>query len=87
LYALQTLETESRSLFLLLSLLGTWFSLAIPAAFVYWNFEIRKVIQAYYAEKYSAIYQMRALYTLLLGPFYINYCINELLEMEAPGKV
>lgn len=69
------------------SLLGSLCSLVAGAAMIYWAFEIRKVIQAYYTEKYSSNYQMNGFYTFLFNVFYINYCINELLEVEASGKV
>ena len=70
-----------------LYLVGSLLSMVAGAAMIYWAFGMRKMIRDYCTEKQSLNFQTNRVYTFLFNVFYINYCINELREMEESGKL
>jgi len=64
------------------SLLGSLFGLVTFVLYIVWAFKIKNSIVKYTKEKMNIDYKMNPIYTFLFTVYYINYCINELGEIE-----
>jgi len=64
------------------SLIGSFLSLGSWILYIIWAFKVKNGILKYANEKMKINYSMNAFYTFLFTVYYINYCINELGEID-----
>jgi len=76
-------RTEDDSLIILAGLLG----IASATLYVVWAFKAKKALEEYCLNQYKIDIRMNGLYTFLFTIYYINYCINDLEEVERKHKI
>lgn len=54
---------------------------------IVWAFRARKALQEYCLQEYKIDLTMNRFYTFLFSVFYINYCVNDLEEVERKHKI
>ncbi len=59
---------------------------AYGVLYVVWAFRAKKALENYVLNEYKVILRMNVLYTFLFNIYYINYCINDLPELERKQK-
>lgn len=64
-------------------MIGSLFSLAGWIMFIVLTFKIIKSMELYYADTFKLDLNFNKAWMVLFHLFYINYCINELKEIEA----
>ena len=68
-------------------LLGIFLSLTANVLYVILAFKMKSALQEYALQKHRLDLRMNAFYTLLFSVFYINYCVNDLEEVERKQKI
>jgi hypothetical protein len=66
---------------------GLLFSVAASALYIVWAFRAKKAIEAYCLDTFHIDLRMNAFYTLMFNVFYVNYCINDLAEVQRRQSV
>jgi len=66
----------------ILGLLSSLCGLGSAILYILWAFKIKNGILNYVNSKLNLNYKMNSFYTFLFTVFYINYCINELGEID-----
>lgn len=69
-----------------MAVIGSLFSFAGWIMFVVMTFKIIKSIELYYAETFKLDLKFNKLWMVLFHLFYINYCINELKDIEIKNQ-
>lgn len=69
------------------AIVGLMFQMASIVLYVVWAFQARSALQNYALSVHRIDLRMNALYTLLLGAFYINHCIDDLPECERRQRI
>ncbi len=69
-----------------LTMIGFLFSMAGWIMFIVMTFQIMKSIELYYAETFKLDLKFNKAWMVIFHLFYINYCINELREIETKNE-
>ena len=70
-----------------LDVLSALFSLGGTVLFVFWSFKAREAIQEYVLTEFKIDLQMNRFYTVIFNIYYINYCINDLVEVQRKNEI
>jgi len=68
-------------------LVGLLLSVAANVLYVVCAFKMKSALQEYALQKHKLDLRMNGFYTLLFSVYYINYCINDLEEVERKWKI
>lgn len=66
----------------ILDLISIFLALAYIILELVWVFRVKNALQEYAFNNYKIDLNMNVFYAFLFNIFYINYCINELAEMQ-----
>jgi len=55
--------------------------------YIIWAFRARKALQEYCLQEYKIDLRMNRFYTFLFTFYYVNYCINDMEEVERKYKI
>lgn len=62
-------------------------SMGVSVLWIVWGFRAKKALQEYCLQEHKIDLRMNSFYTFLFNVFYINYCINDLEEVERKHKI
>lgn len=62
-------------------------SIASAVLYILWAFRAKKALQEYLLNEHKIDLRMNAFYTFLFNIFYINYCINDLPEVQRKQQI
>jgi hypothetical protein len=70
-----------------LDILSGILRIAVGVLYIVWAFRARKALQEYVLNEHKIVLQMNGFYTFLFNVYYINYCINDLPEVQRKQQV
>lgn len=71
----------------IIAILGGILTLASSVLFIVWGFRAKKTLQEYALNVHKIDLRMNGFYTFLFNIYYINYCINDLPEVQRKYSV
>jgi Kef-type K+ transport system membrane component KefB len=67
--------------------IGLLISLAGNVLYVVWAFKAKQALQEYCLDEYRIDLKMNVFYVVLMNVYYINYCINDLPEVQRKEQI
>lgn len=67
--------------------IGYLLTIATSVLYIVWAFRARKALQEYALNEHRIDLRMNGFYTFIFHIYYINYCINDLPEMQRKQQI
>ncbi|SFD57112.1 DUF4234 domain-containing protein [Pseudoalteromonas denitrificans] len=67
--------------------IGGLLTIAASVLYIIWAFKAKKALQEYVLNTYKIDLKMNGIYTFFFNVYYINYCINDLSEVQRKNDV